>query len=116
MAAGISGFATNDLGVDNPRTSKDAQEKEKRLVEITWKDIIQCSGWEKAADVNTPKFISVGWLISRDAEQIKIASTLDYDDAFDDAKDEAKPVPYGITAFPAGCVSGIKFLQLVDTT
>ena len=116
MAIGLSSVTTDGLGLDNPRTSEDAQEKEKRLVEITWKDIIQCSGWEKVGDVNAPKFISVGWLISRDAEQIKIASTLDYDDAFDDAKDEANTVPYGITAFPAGCVSGIKFLQLVDTT
>ena len=110
MAAGISGFATNDLGVDNPRTSKDAQEKEKRLVEITWKDIIQCSGWEKAADVNTPKFISVGWVISRDAELIKIASTLDFDDFTDEAKGEAMPIQYGITAFPKGCVLEINFI------
>jgi len=43
------------------------------------------------------------------AHTIKIASTLDYADAFDDAKDEAKPVPYGITAFPKGCVVGVEF-------
>lgn len=84
--------------------------KEERLVKITWRDILQCSGWEKASDVEAPQFISVGWLVSRDGDQIKIASTLDYADAFGDAKDEAKPVPYGITAFPAGCVDDIKFL------
>ena len=85
-------------------------EKEKRLVEITWRDILQCSGWEKAEDVDAPQFISVGWLVSRCNHQIKIASTLDYADAFGDAKDEAKPVPYGITAFPSGCVDDLKFL------
>ena len=84
--------------------------EEKRLVEVTWRDILQCSGWEKAGDVDAPQFVSVGWLVSRDGSQIKIASTLDYADAFGDAKDEAKPVPYGITAFPAGCVDDIKFL------
>lgn len=85
--------------------------KKERLVKITWRDILQCSGWEKADDVEAPRFISIGWLVSRDGKQIKIASTLDYDDAFDDAKDEAKPVPYGITAFPAGCVDDITFLD-----
>tara|TARA_R100001086_G_scaffold245760_1_gene177088 strand:+ start:119 stop:451 length:333 start_codon:yes stop_codon:yes gene_type:complete len=85
--------------------------KEKRLVEIKWRDILQCSGWEKADDVEVPQFISIGWLVSRDGKQIKIASTLDYADAFGDAKDEAKPVPYGITAFPAGCVDDITFLD-----
>ena len=91
-------------------SSRPAGAEEKRLVEVTWRDIIQCSGWEKAGDVEAPQFVSVGWLISRDGNQVKIASTLDYADAFGDAKDEAKPVPYGITAFPTGCVDYIKFL------
>jgi hypothetical protein len=52
----------------------------------------------------------VGWLVSDDQQTIKIASTLDYADAFDDAKDEAKPVPYGITAFPKGCVLKVSFI------
>ena len=52
----------------------------------------------------------MGWLISRDAKQVKIASTLDYEDAFDDSKDEAKPVGYGITAFPAGSVDDVEFI------
>ena len=86
--------------------------EDQRLVLITWRDILQCSGWEKADDVEAPQFISLGWLVSRDGKQIKIASTLDYADAFGDAKAEAKPVPYGITAFPTGCVDDIKFLTL----
>ena len=103
---GIRG--ADDSGVDSPRPPR---AKEERLVKVTWRDILQCSGWEKYDDVAAPLFVSVGWLVSRDGEQIKIASTLDYDDAFDDAKDEAKPVPYGITAFPAGCVDDITFLD-----
>ena len=109
MAIGIGTVSPDDFGVDYSGAADNAQ-KEKRLVQITWRDIIQCSGWEKAPDVNTPQFISVGWLISRDAKQIKIASTLDYEDAFGDSKEEAKPVAYGITAFPTGTVDDIKFL------
>jgi len=111
MATGISAVAANDLGVDNPRTSEDAQKKEKRLVKVTWRDILQCSGWEKADDVETPQFVSIGWLISRSGHEVKIANTLDYNDAFDDAKDAPKPVPYGITVFPAGCVDDIEFIE-----
>ena len=85
-------------------------EEQKRLCIVEWRDIISCSGWEKAPDVDCPAFKSVGWFISDDEETIKIASTLDYDDAFDDSKDEAKPVPYGITASPKGCVLGVKFI------
>ena len=84
-------------------------EEEKRLCIVEWKDIISCSGWEKASDVDCPTFKTVGWLVSNDEQTIKIASTLDYADAFDDAKDEAKPVAYGITAFPKGCVVGVEF-------
>tara|TARA_R110000824_G_scaffold175981_5_gene354776 strand:+ start:1826 stop:1984 length:159 start_codon:yes stop_codon:yes gene_type:complete len=52
----------------------------------------------------------VGWLIDRDDDTIKIASTLDYEDFTDEAKDEAKPIPYGITALPTGCVVDVKFI------
>tara|TARA_B100000745_G_scaffold141692_1_gene92608 strand:+ start:1403 stop:1561 length:159 start_codon:yes stop_codon:yes gene_type:complete len=52
----------------------------------------------------------VGWLIDRDETTIKIASTLDYDDYTDEAKGEAKPIPYGITALPTGCVVDVKFI------
>ena len=110
MAIGLSAVTSDGSGVDNSRAAEDAQKKEKALVIVTWRDIICCSGWEKASDVEAPQFVSVGWLVSRDGEQIKIASTLDYADAFGDAKDEAKPVPYGITAFPTGCVDDLKFI------
>ena len=109
MAIGISAVVADDLGMDYSGAADDTQ-KEKRLVKVTWRDILSCSGWEKAPDVNSPQFISVGWLVSRDGSQVKIASTLDYEDAFDDSKDEAKPVGYGITAFPAGSVDDVEFI------
>ena len=87
-----------------------AGEEEKRLCIVEWKDIISCSGWEKASDVYCPSFKTVGWFISDDEETIKIASTLDFDDFTDEAKGEAKPIPYGITAFPKGCVVEVKYI------
>ena len=84
--------------------------EEKRLCIVEWKDIISCSGWEKASDVNCPTFKTVGWFISGDEETIKIASTLDFDDFTDEAKGEAMPIPYGITAFPKGCVVSVTYV------
>ena len=110
MAIGLSAVASDGLGVDNPRPSEDAQKKEKALVIITWRDILSCSGWEKPDDVDCPEFLTVGWLISEDNATVKIASTLDPTDSIGEAKGEVLPVPYGITAFPKGCVVDIKHL------
>ena len=77
------------------------------LVVIKWRDIVQCSGWEKAEEVKTPIFFSVGWLVSKDDCTIKIANCLDYEDFAGEAKNEERPVAYGITAFPVGCVMKI---------
>jgi|TARA_R100001480_G_scaffold41751_1_gene54499 hypothetical protein len=85
-------------------------EEEKRLCIVEWKDIISCSGWEKASDVQCPSFKTVGWFISDEEETIKIASTLDFDDFTDEAKGEAMPIPYGITAFPKGCVVNVTYV------
>tara|TARA_R100001244_G_scaffold26724_3_gene26646 strand:- start:592 stop:723 length:132 start_codon:yes stop_codon:yes gene_type:complete len=43
--------------------------------------------------------MSVGWLVSQDDKEIKIGGTIGEDDA-----------PYGITAFPKGCVLEINFI------
>ena len=108
MAIGASAVTTDDSRVDSAGA---VTAKEKRLVKVTWRDILQCSGWEKADDVQAPQFISIGWLVSRSGHEVKIANTLDYNDAFDDAKDTPKPVPYGVTVFPAGCVDDIEFIE-----
>jgi hypothetical protein len=110
MAIGLSSVTSDGIGLDNPRASEDAQEKEKALVIVTWRDILSCSGWEKPDDVDCPEFLTVGWLISEDNDTVKIASTLDPTDSIGEAKGEVLPVPYGITAFPKGCVVKITSL------
>ena len=107
MVTNLSICSSDGVGVDSARPIR--EEEEKRLCIVEWRDILSCSGWEKASDVDCPTFKTVGWFVSDDGDTIKIASTLDYADAFGDAKDEAKPVPYGITAFPKGCVIEVEF-------
>ena len=107
MVTNLSICSADGTGMD---TAWAVGKEEKRLCIVEWKDIISCSGWEKASDIDCPTFKTVGWFVSDDDETIKIASTLDYADAFGDAKDEAKPVPYGITAFPKGCVLKVSFI------
>jgi len=80
------------------------------LVCVKWRDIISCAGWEKAKEIQTPILFSVGWLVSKDNDTIKIATCLDYDDFTGEAQNEEKPVPYGITAFPVGCVVKISVI------
>jgi len=77
-----------------------------RIVKVNWRDVIACNEWEKADTIKCPNIMSIGWLVYEDAETIKIASTLDLDD-FEGKADE-KPVPYGITAFPRGCVVSVE--------
>lgn len=79
---------------------------EKQLVLVEWRDIIAHSGWEQADEVNCPTLRSVGWLVCRDEETVKIANTLDYEDFANEGKTEV-PISYGITAFPRGCVVSI---------
>jgi len=108
MVIGLSAVASDGLRVDNSGAVGEAEEK--KLVIVTWRDILSCSGWEKPDDVDCPEFLTVGWLISEDNDTVKIASTLDPTDSIGEAKGEVLPVPYGITAFPKGCVINIKHL------
>ena len=101
-------ISSDGIGMDSAWSI--GEEEEKRLCIVEWKDIISCSGWEKASDVDCPSFKTVGWFISDDEETIKIASTLDFDDFTDEAKGEAMPIPYGITAFPKGCVVSVTYV------
>ena len=110
MVIGLSAVSSDGFGLDNSRSSDDTQEKEKELVIITWRDILSCSGWEKVGDVECPELMTVGWLVSDDGDTIKLASTLDPTDSIGEARGEVLPVPYGITAFPKGCIIDIKHL------
>ena len=78
-------------------------EKEKELVVVTWRDILQTADWTPAGDVTCPTLQSVGWFISRDEKEIKIGST-----RVVRATDDPQGTPLSITAFPIGCVDEIK--------
>ena len=97
MALIVADTCTDDSRVDIARTFT---EKEKRLVRIRWIDIIAYSDWTEDAEVTCPEFLSVGWFVSEDSKEIKIGNTLN-----------EEGVPYGITAFPKGCV-----LEVIDAT
>ena len=75
---------------------------------VKWRDVIACNEWEKHPDINCPTLFTIGWLVFEDDKTIKIANTLDFEDWEDKGAD--KPVPYGITAFPRGCVIDINYL------
>ena len=102
MAIGLSSVASDGLGLDNPRTSEDAQEKEKEIVLVRWRGIIRSSDWTPASDISCPIFESIGWLVSKDDKEIKIGGTLVV------KADDPEGTPFGITAFPVGCVEEIK--------
>ena len=110
MALRLSTVTSNGDRMDNSGAITESKEKE--IVIIKWRDIIACSGWEKEQDVECPVVYTVGWLISQTDLTVKIASTLDYDDFAGDSKAEDRPVPYGITAFPAGVVLDITYIPL----
>ena len=88
MAIRLSSVAANGDRMDH--TGSAAEGKEKEIVIIKWRDILSCSGWEKAEDVECPTVYSVGWLISQTDLTVKIASTLDYEDFSGEAKNEDK--------------------------
>jgi len=99
--------------MDHPGTTTESKEKE--IVIIKWRDVIACAGWEKEQDVECPVVYTVGWLISQTDQTVKIASTLDYEDFAGDSKTGDRPIPYGITAFPAGVVLDITYIPLVSS-
>jgi hypothetical protein len=70
--------------------------KNPRLVTIQWRDILGTAGWEKPDEVNPPVITTVGYLIHKDKDVVKIAHTKDEKGAWS-----------GITAFPRGCVKSI---------
>ena len=106
-------FCGSDVvGVAAPRTLDHPRQKEKakELVLIEWVDIISDNGWVVSEDCHLPTFYTVGWLEYQDEKVIKIANTLDFDDAMEEHKDKEKPIGYSVTCFPVGCVTSIKYL------
>ena len=109
MVINIDISRSNDTGLDITGSAREKEET-KELVLVKWRDVLSDDSWTLAKDVNCPVICSVGWLVSDDGETLKIASTLDLDNFSEETKDEAKPIPYGITAFPKGCVTEVKFI------
>ena len=70
-----------------------------KIVTIRWRDIVQHADWTPAEEVSCPEFLSIGWLVEENEDEIKIGGTLD-----------EKDTPFGITAFPKGCVLEITTL------
>ena len=106
MVIDISYLSSNGSGLDTAGSTDDTQEK--TLVFVVWKDILQTSDWTPASEVSCPTFKSVGWLVSETEDEIKIGGTLVVD------ADDPQGTPFGITAFPKGCVQEIKRLRLGD--
>jgi hypothetical protein len=79
-----------------------------QLCIVEWRDIIASSGWDTAEIVNCPTISSVGWFVSDDGATIKICNT-QAPEEFDNTKDR---LPYGVTAFPRGCVSKLEFISV----
>ena len=70
--------------------------KKPRLVTVEWRDILGTSGWEKPDEVNPPVITTIGYLIKKDKDVVRVAHTKDEKGAWS-----------GITAFPRGCVKSI---------
>ena len=70
--------------------------KNPRLVTVEWRDNLGTSGWEKPEEVNPPVITTIGYLIHKDKDVVKVAHTKDEKGAWS-----------GITAFPRGCVKSI---------
>lgn len=63
---------------------------------VNFRDIVGDSTWSGVDEIDPIDAKHAGWLVYEDSATIKIASTLDADEA-----------PSGITAFPRGTVSTI---------
>ena len=108
MDANLSYIGSDGAGLDVAGATRTQEEIKYKCCLITWKDVIASNEWEKQEEIKCPELMSIGWLVYQDEETIKIANTLDFDDWEDKGAD--KPVPYGITAFPKGCVVKITYL------
>jgi hypothetical protein len=109
MVTNIDSGRTDGAGVDIARTIGE-KAKAKALVIVEWQDIISDDGWVVAEDCELPTFYTVGWLEYQDHAVIKIATTLDFEDALEEHKKKEKPIGYAITCFPTGCVTSLSFL------
>ena len=112
MGINIDSNSSDAILLADARTNSIQGEKEKvmedkQLVLVKWRDILQTSDWTPANEVFCHTFQSIGWLISKDENEIKIGGTLVV------KADDPQGTPFGITAFPIGCVEELKVLGMV---
>ncbi len=74
--------------------------KNPKLVEVEWVDIFATCGWEKIEEVNPPHLHTYGYLVYKDKDTIKVASTKDEHGEW-----------FATHAFPRGCVKKIRPLS-----
>jgi hypothetical protein len=67
------------------------------LVLVKWLDITATAGWEDPDEVEPIEVSTIGWMYSQDENTIKVGNSLGEDGR-----------PYGITAFPSGCVKSVE--------
>ena len=48
--------------------------KNPRLVTVEWRDILGTAGWEKPDEVNPPVITTIGYLIQKNKDVVKIAT------------------------------------------
>ena len=111
MAFNTDNTSADDTRMDSSWATREKTGK-KKLVVIEWQDIISDNGWVIAEDCLLPTFYSVGWLEYENDKVVKIANTLDFDDALEEHKKKEKPIGYAVTCFPAGCVVSITPVSL----
>ena len=75
------------------------------LVVVKWLDITATAGWEDPDDVNPIEASTIGWLYSQDESTVKVGNSLGEDDR-----------PYGISAFPVGCITSIETYSLFPSS
>ena len=73
------------------------RKKRPDLVLVTWRDVLGTCGWEPESEAECPTFISVGYLIERGKDTVKIATTTD-----------EKGEWFAFHAFPTGCITNIE--------
>ncbi len=67
-----------------------------KYVEVEWVDIVSTAGWEKSEDTKMPIFLSYGYVINYDDEELRIATTKDEEGEW-----------YGFTIMPVGVIKKI---------
>ena len=75
------------------------------LVIVTWLDITATAGWEDPEEVNPIEVSTIGWLYSQDENTVKVGNSLGEDGR-----------PYGISAFPVGCITSIEHYSLFPSS